>query len=215
MIKLSLRLCRLAVLFGFVVLPATASAHPHVWVTAKVEVLYARDGSATGLRQSWTFDDMYSAYSIQGLTAKTAGQFSRDELASVAKENMDSLKDTNYFTFAKANRKDLGFKDPVGYYLEFDAKQAALTLHYTLMFKTPVRAKEIQVEIYDPEFFIDFSLAEGQPVALIDAPASCKLSVVRPEDSSAQGLPESFFQSPAASLNWGVQFANKISVKCP
>jgi ABC-type uncharacterized transport system substrate-binding protein len=217
MINSLLPLCRLAALIGFVLLPAAASAHPHVWVTVKAEVLYAPDGSAIGVRQSWTFDDMYSAYSTQGLAAKTAGQFSRDELASVAKENIDSVKDADYYTFANVSRKGLGFKDPIDYYLEYDAKQTVLTLHFTLLFKTPIKAKEFQLDIYDPEYFIDFSLAENRPVSLVDAPASCQLSVMRPDDTSAQNdrLPESFFQSPAAALNWGAQFANKISVKCP
>jgi hypothetical protein len=40
---------------------------------------------------------------------------------------------------------------------------------------------------------------------------------VRPEDATAQGqqLPEAFFNSLNASGNWGAQFANKITVKCP
>jgi len=217
MINLLLMFCRIAMFCGFVLLPAIAHAHPHVWVTVKAEVLYARDGSITGMRESWTFDDMYSAYSTQGLEAKTAGQFSRDELASVAKENMDALKEADYYTFATVSRKGLGFKDPADYYLEFDTKEAVLTLHFTLLFKTPIKTKEFQIEIYDPDFFIDFSLAENRPASLVDAPASCQLIVMRPEETSAQNdrLPESFFQSPGAALNFGAQFANKISVKCP
>jgi hypothetical protein len=41
---------------------------------------------------------------------------------------------------------------------------------------------------------------------------------VRPQDlTAAQGqqLSESFFNQLTAADNWGAQFANKISVKCP
>ena len=38
-----------------------AEAHPHVWVTFHSEVLYAADGTMTGVRHAWTFDDMFSA----------------------------------------------------------------------------------------------------------------------------------------------------------
>ncbi len=39
-----------------------------------------------------------------------------------------------------------------------------LTLHFTLPFKTPVKAQGPQLEIYDREFFVDFSFAEKEPV---------------------------------------------------
>ena len=45
---------------GFVALgAATAEAHPHVWITAKSELIYAPDGTITGVRHAWTFDDMF------------------------------------------------------------------------------------------------------------------------------------------------------------
>ena len=47
-----------------------ASAHPHVWITATSELLYAEDGTITGVRHAWTFDDMFSAYAVQGLEAR-------------------------------------------------------------------------------------------------------------------------------------------------
>jgi ABC-type uncharacterized transport system substrate-binding protein len=48
-------------------LTATAAqAHPHVWVMMVTELLYAADGSVSGVRQAWTFDDMYSAFATTG-----------------------------------------------------------------------------------------------------------------------------------------------------
>jgi ABC-type uncharacterized transport system substrate-binding protein len=51
---------------------ASAHAHPHVWVTMTEELLYAPDGSVTGVRHAWTFDDMFSAFATQGLEQKTS-----------------------------------------------------------------------------------------------------------------------------------------------
>jgi ABC-type uncharacterized transport system substrate-binding protein len=39
---------------------ARAHAHPHVWVTLHSEILYASDGTVTGVRHAWRFDDMFS-----------------------------------------------------------------------------------------------------------------------------------------------------------
>jgi ABC-type uncharacterized transport system substrate-binding protein len=41
-----------------------AQAHPHVWVTAASELVFTTDGSITGVRHAWTFDDMFSAYAL-------------------------------------------------------------------------------------------------------------------------------------------------------
>src|SRR6202051_3471946 len=50
-----------------------AQAHPHVWITSTSELLYAPDGSVTGVRHAWTFDDMFSTYALQGLESKNRG----------------------------------------------------------------------------------------------------------------------------------------------
>src|ERR1700675_1282020 len=80
-----------------------ADAHPHVWVTMTEELLYAADGSVTGVRHAWTFDDMFSAFATQGMEQKTKGQFTREELEPLAKVNVESLKEYAYFTYAKVN----------------------------------------------------------------------------------------------------------------
>jgi ABC-type uncharacterized transport system substrate-binding protein len=198
---------------------ASASAHPHVWVTIEGQLVYAQDGSVTGVRYDWTFDDMFTAFAIQGIDSKTKGQFTRQELAPLAQENVSSLKEFDYFTFAKANGKKVEMKDPADYYLDYNTKDPVLTLHFTLPFKTPIKAKELNLEIYDPEYFVDFSFKDVKaPIALSGAPSACKLSITRPQELSvAQGqqLSESFFNQLSATDNWGAQFANKILVKCP
>src|SRR5690242_3695062 len=64
------RLLGLLLLAGIVLGTVPAEAHPHVWITARSEVVYAPDGSMTGVRHAWTFDDMFTTYALQGLEAK-------------------------------------------------------------------------------------------------------------------------------------------------
>ena len=82
-----------------------ADAHPHVWVTLHSEILYAPDGAMTGVRHAWKFDDMFSAYALQGIHHAKKGQYTREELASLAQLNVDSLKEYDYFTFARGDGK--------------------------------------------------------------------------------------------------------------
>ena len=45
-----------ALTLGAAAASTPALAHPHVFVTARAEVLYAPDGKMTGVRHAWTFD---------------------------------------------------------------------------------------------------------------------------------------------------------------
>jgi ABC-type uncharacterized transport system substrate-binding protein len=132
----------IALVFTGMLATGHAYAHPHVWVTMTEELLYAPDGSVTGVRNAWTFDDMFSAFATQGIAQKTKGTFTRAELAALAQVNIESLKDYGYFTYAKANGKNLkdAFLPPTDYFLDYDPKAAVLTLHFTMPFKTPVKA---------------------------------------------------------------------------
>src|SRR4051812_25233964 len=197
-----------------------ASAHPHVWVTMKAEVVYAPDGSVTGVRHAWTFDDMFSVFATQGIDTKTKGEFTREELKPLAQTNVESLKDFDYFTYAKSNGKKLEFSEPLGdYYLDYDPKETALTLHFTLPLKNALKAKEVDVEVFDPSYFVDFSFVDKDPVALVGAPAACKVSAQRPQEMDA-AMADKLAQMPAdaqldPSSYLGSQFAHKIQVKCP
>src|SRR5579864_8391685 len=124
----------------------TAQAHPDVWITSTSELIYAPDGSLTGVRHAWTFDDMYSAYALQGIESKTKGVYTREELAPLAQVNAESLKEYDYFTFLKANGKHT-FEAPVDYFLDY--KDDHLTLHFTLPLTTPVKSKMLSLEIVD------------------------------------------------------------------
>ena len=195
---------------------APALAHPHVYVTMKSEIVYDAEGRVTGIRHAWTFDDMFSAYATQGLESKEKGVFTREELKELAEVNVTSMKELDFFSQAKLNGKKAEFDAPVDYWLDF--KDSLLTLNFTLPVKGPVKTQDLALEIYDPVYFVSFSFADKDPVAMAGAPAKCKLTVFNP-DAAASGaskpLSESFFNKLDANAAFGAQFANKISVKCP
>jgi ABC-type uncharacterized transport system substrate-binding protein len=207
------RMLALLALAGGMELGATAAqAHPHVWITASSELIYAPDGSITGVRHAWTFDDMFSTYALQGIETKTKGIYSREELAPLAKDNVENLKEFGFFTFAKADGKKQKFEEPVDYFLEY--KDSALTLHFTLPLKAPVKSKQLALDVFDPAFFIDFKLEEKDPVKLVGAPADCQLKVQRPGEADVKKLTEEMVASGDQS-NYGAIYANKILVNCP
>ncbi|WP_407159743.1 DUF1007 family protein [Bradyrhizobium sp. STM 3557] len=214
MIKL---LCAYACAALLLSLPATpALAHPHVWVTLHSEILYANDGTVTGVRHAWRFDDMFSAYALQGISHAKKGHYTREELASLAQVNVESLKEYDYFTYARGDGKKLKFNEPVDYWLEYASP--ALVLHFTLPLKAPANAKALQVEVYDPTIFVDFEFAKDNPVSLSGAPPQCELAVDlphQPTPAEQARLSQLDFTPLDASSAYGEIFANKMRVKCP
>ncbi|MCC2113084.1 MAG: DUF1007 family protein [Hyphomicrobiales bacterium] len=164
---------RLAVSLVLVVVALTveAIAHPHVFIDARSTLIF-KDGALVAVRHAWTFDDAYSAFAIQGADVNGDGEYSREELADLAKVNAESLHEYDFFTFAGEGDADVDFEQPRDYWFQLDEigiddyslltdddrdfirKQAGkdntpeilrvklLTLHMTLPLKTSFKIKE-------------------------------------------------------------------------
>jgi ABC-type uncharacterized transport system substrate-binding protein len=193
-----------------------AAAHPHVWVAVKSDVVYSTDGRISAVRHAWTFDEAYSSFAVQGLDKDNDGKLSADELVELAKINVESLHEFDFFTFAKANGAKQDFGKPADYALSYD--KAQLTLTFTLPLKAPSNRKTFSLEIYDPTWFVSFTFADGDDaVRTTGAPAGCARTITRPkpmETTQQQRLSEDFFTSLAGS-NFGASFINRVLVACP
>ena len=73
-----------------------AAAHPHVWITFETTVVYDK-GTFVGVKHKWTFDEFYTAMAIEGLDKNKDGIYDREELAELAKVNIEGLKDFSFF----------------------------------------------------------------------------------------------------------------------
>lgn len=193
---------------------AAASAHPHVWVTVNTEVVYA-DGQIKGLKHRWTFDDMYTAMAIEGLDKNKDGTYDREELQELAQVNIDSLKEFDYFTYAKLGEQSLKNAAPQDYWLEH--KDGILSLHFFLPLKEPLlaQASGFSFQIYDTSYYIAFDFAKDTPVKLgASAPAACGLNIDVPKEDEvvAKDLSEAFFSELGG--NYGVSLAKTVTVTC-
>lgn len=187
-----------------------ALSHPHVATTVRSELVFGKDGAITGIRYSWTFDEFFSEFAVQGMDTNKDGVFSREELAELAKVNVETLQESDYFTFGKSGDGKLAFGPPTDYWLEH--KDKLLTLHFTLPVKSGALKSGVSLDVFDPTYFVAFSFAEQNPVKLIGAPANCSFDVKRPTTVSGPQRPESFFNS--LPRDFGAQFANSVIVTC-
>lgn len=198
--------------------PTVVAAHPHVWVTTRSEIVFGADGQMTGIRHHWTFDAAYSAFAVQGLDANGDGKLTPDELQDLAKENVESLADFNYFTSLKAGGTRQAFGPPSEYRMTYEDEQT--TLHFLLPLKRPVAVgRSAVLSVYDPTFFVEMSLGEGSAVTLVDAPAACTVDLHRPKPpdpgKSQEPMSEAFYSALNAGSDYGARFSSGVAISCP
>jgi len=194
-----------------------AQAHPHVWVAVRSEVVFGMDGKILGVRHAWEFDEMYSAFAVQGL-GKDGKPPTKEELAPLAKTNVESLAEFDYFTYAKQNNAKAAFRPPEDVTLESSSRKI-VTLRFFLPLETPVAAKKpFSFQIYDPTYFVSFAMEKKTPVTMAQAPAGCSVSLMEPAPlvaSDNQKLSEAFFQNMSPGADFGVKLATRVVVACP
>jgi len=212
--RLGLSLCLAALLTGF---SLPAFAHPHVWISAKAEVVFTPDGKVTGIRHHWTFDEAYTAYVTQGLDKNNDGRFSSEELQELANENAASLNEFEYFTTLKVKGKPQAFGDPREARMVMEGKQVAMSFLLPLKVSAPAGGT-LAIEIDDPTFFVYFSLADQSSVTLANAPQGCVTSIAKakPLDAAMQKIlqDEGAIQA-APGANFSVEYSNKAIIACP
>ena len=195
----------------------SALAHPHVLVTAKSDFMLDAAGKITGVRHAWTFDEAYSAYAVTGIKVGKDGRIAKENLADLAKLNIESLQDFAYFTALKQGKKSFPFDLPSeGYYLEHDGK--TLILHFVLPLKESVPAERTTtLEVQDESFFVSFSFAEKDPVGIEGPTKTCRIEMKRPRKTLPSAdigrVSEDFFNSlRPGSLD---QFSSAARLICP
>lgn len=157
-------------------LPERASAHPHEWIDVASEIVFDDAGRLTAIRHHWRFDEAFSAYASQGLDTDGDGALTTEELAPLAQVNVESLAEFDYFTDLVAGENLVGLEQPEAYWL--DQAEGRLTLHFTLPLAEPLPPGAVAtLDVYDPEYYIAFTVPSVNAVRLVNAPAGCRLNV--------------------------------------
>jgi ABC-type uncharacterized transport system substrate-binding protein len=213
--RLGHTLCLATLLTGF---SLPASAHPHVWINARAEVVFAPDGKVTGVRHHWTFDEAYTAYVTQGLDKNGDGKLTPEELQDLANENAAGLSEFDYFTTLKVKGKPQAFAEPREARMVMDKDRVTMSFLLPLKAPTPI-AGLLAMEIDDPTFFVYFSLADQAAVTLANAPQGCLTNVAKAKalDTAMQKIlqDEGAIQAAPPGANFSVEYSNKAIIACP
>jgi ABC-type uncharacterized transport system substrate-binding protein len=198
-----------------------AQAHPHVWVRMQSDVVFNDQGLISAVNVSWTFDDAYAQVALDGLDKNGDGVYDPSELEPLTRENLDSLKDYNYFTYVRYDNKPQPIGTPV------DAGQIysenKLQLHFQVPLVTPLDPTRgaFVLKTYDPEFFIAFDYVKDEPVSVIgNMPKSCALDVkpvptdAELEQTRAMLATKGTDWKPSEEEDFGSLFAQPVTIQC-
>lgn len=203
-----------------------AQAHPHIWIEGGIELVFNAQGQASGVRQSWLFDELFSTYALQGMPRDKAGQVPGAELEKITSEWMAALADpeSHFFTKMTLAGKPLGFGSPRNARTTWDPKASQLVLSFELPIDPPVKvdAKGMEVDIQDPSYFVAFDYKGGaRAFKGIDAPEQCKFGYMppRPLDPKTERLlwsiPPTQKELPENLREAVRQLSHQFTVKCP
>lgn len=133
--------------FVFFTTMQTANAHPHVWIDGHLALLFNPQGQVTALRHTWKFDELFSAFSLQGITREKNGVIPAAELKTLTDQWMLNLADpaSHFFTTVSHGGKAIALQKPVQAQSNLDTQTNQLTLSFELPLNEPLALSKLSV----------------------------------------------------------------------
>ncbi|WP_299045502.1 DUF1007 family protein [uncultured Tateyamaria sp.] len=194
-------------------MPATAVAHPHVFVDTKLKVVVSATGKFEGIEVHWTYDDFYSLllFADLGLDLDGDGELTQGELRRLDGFDMQWVAGFEGDSYAYRNGKRIKLGKPQG--RGVSVTQGRIT---TVHFR-PARgpAEGVVIQAYDPTFYTAYDLTG--PVE-VDGP--CRATIEPADlDAAYTMVEELLYATPAAEAEdsypeVGEAFADTVSLSC-
>jgi ABC-type uncharacterized transport system substrate-binding protein len=161
---------------------------------------------------------MYTSFIISNL-GPNGTTVNEADLLPLAKENIESLADYEYFTFSQVSGKPIAFNKPQEYSMTYEAKQQVAILHFTLPLAAPTAANPaLSFAVYDPTYYVAFTFDKGEAAQIVGGPSGCGISLDRPSQLSAKDQ-EALSRAASENLSPGEDLAFKLAdraiITCP
>ena len=205
---------------GVGLMAGPALAHPHVWIDTGIEVILNDRNEATGVRVSWTYDDLYSLYVVgdMGLDPDWDGILTPEELARLS--GFDMTWDPGFpgDTYALLGDAPLALSRPADWTASYaDGK---ITSTHLRSFDAPVPVGEVPLilQAYDPGYYVAYGIPTP---AVITGGTGCSARTFEPDvDTEEEKLLAALSEySPEVDLEAefpavGANFAEEVRVTC-
>jgi len=193
-----------------------AAAHPHAWTDIAVEILFDNTGSVTGLRQTWLFDDLYTAFAVEGIITDGDDKPDQDVLDEILQVNIRNLKEYNYFTKIWLKDATLKLKPVTEMATQMREKRLEMTFVTSLDTPVPFPNTGFSYAIFDPSYYIEvLHTNTAAPVILSGAPDGCEYTLSPPTPGPSDVVQATLLDaSMRKETGLGIFFAERVSLKC-
>lgn len=195
-------------------------AHPHVWIEAGIEVILNERNEATGVRISWTYDDLYSLYVVgdMGLDPDWDGILTPEEEARLAGFDMKWDPGFPGDTYALLGGAELALSRPVEWTAGYAGGKITSTHLREFAAPVPVGEEPLILQVYDPGYYVAYSIP-ADPV--MTGGAGCLARTFVPDlDEAQEALMAALAEyTPDVDLEAefpavGANFAEEVRVTC-
>jgi ABC-type uncharacterized transport system substrate-binding protein len=200
-----------------------AAAHPHVWTEMATDLVFTDQGMVKGLAILWTFDDAYAREALSTFTPDANGNYRQAELDALTRENVDALKDYEYFTLMRVDgeKQALGEVDPKLAKNVWRDGKLSLLLFVPLRQPVDPRQGSFSVKVFDPEYYVAIDYRKDDPFRVTGKPPQgCKVAL-EPLASTADLVQTRAFLAdkdkdwkPPPDQEFGETFAQALTVAC-
>lgn len=208
---------------GWLAATGAASAHPHVFVDASMEIRGDGNGHLASITNIWSMDELFSASVIPDFDKNANGKLDKNELAAVGEQVRHSIAEWSYYTSLSSAGTEIAMQPPSVLNTTFDAKTGRLLFTFTMKPKDTVdlTKKPVTFLIYDKTYFVAFDFPDEKRFKEKDLPKGCgKQFVVPTPDEAAThwmnavanfGMND---QLPDDGVNFSQVLATRLELDC-
>lgn len=198
-----------------------AAAHPHVFVTAELELRLNDDGELLGVHVTWAYDEFFSLLVTEELGIDPDGDMvlTADENAALTdyiaawpedyEGDVYITRDGSAVILRPVQEHTVTFENGIvreGFYRAFATPQDTITA-------------PVQVQVYDPFYYVAYEVA---PPMTVIGRVGCTATLVKADlnaanikvDALLYGRPASDVGPDEAFPEVGVAFAETVTVAC-
>ncbi len=135
-------------------------------------IVFNDQGELAAIRHSWTFDEAFSVWQVQGLDTDGDGTITPEEMQELADETIEGLAAYDFYTSAGEANTSLPFASMGDARFVFENNRSTLT--YTIAPRQPYRIGDrLEIAVADPEYYVAIGFDSPADVTLENAPAGC------------------------------------------
>jgi ABC-type uncharacterized transport system substrate-binding protein len=179
----------LLVTFVLALSSTTAGAHPHVWIDMRSAIDFNAKGEVDAVGVSWTFDEFYSQFALDGTDKNNNSKYDPGELQDLANAMAKNLKGSRYFMFIQVGNKLVDTGAPTNATATYDKGQLTFAFRLPLLQPANPAATRVSYSSFDPTYYVDIAPAESNGVVFTGpAPKTCNFSLRKVDSTRAGAL---------------------------